>query len=63
MTREQRLRGLLVGALLLLPGLLLAGPGQWMLRRWNLPLWPAALPGFVLLFAAGCIVYLALRAP
>jgi hypothetical protein len=59
-TPEQRRRGLLAGARLLLPGLLLAGPGQWLLRRWDLPLWPAALPGFVLLFGSACLVYLAI---
>ncbi len=61
-TPEQRRRRFLAGVLLLLSGLLLAGPGQWMLRRWDLPLWPAALPAFVLLFGGACIVYLAVRA-
>jgi hypothetical protein len=51
-----------VGVLLLVPGLLLAGPGQWALGRWDLPLWPAALPAFVLLFGGAGIVYLAVRA-
>ena len=62
MLPKARQRGLLVGALLLVPGLLLAGPGQWRLRRWGLPRWPAALPAFVLLFGGAGIVSLAVRA-
>jgi hypothetical protein len=58
---KERQRGLLVGARRLVPGLLLAGPGRWRLRRWGLPLWPAALPAFVLLFGGACLVYLAVR--
>ncbi len=59
MTPEARQRGVLGGALLLLPGRRLAGPGQWALRRWDLPRWPAALPAFVLLFGGAGSGYLA----